>query len=166
MSWIDGLCNDGDHATRLVEFLADGGGALGQPAGATHDLRAGELCVRAMHAAQTIGRSITSESALSAQAAPIGWNISSEVAAALAELENAAKELDALQRDHRAATLAAVAPGKLTAADSFARIDIVRRLDRIAHHAWRAAMHLLGRGAYGDQRPAPTREHREQKERS
>lgn len=41
---------------------------------------------------------------------------------------------------------ASVAPGKLTAAASFARIDIVRRLGRIAHHAWRSATHLLGRG--------------------
>jgi phosphate:Na+ symporter len=27
-----------------------------------------------------------------------------------------------------------------------ARIDAARRLDRIAHHAWRSAAHLLGRG--------------------
>jgi phosphate:Na+ symporter len=99
-----------------------------------------------MHAAQAVGGSITAECALSAQAAPIGWNVSSEVAAALAELESAARELDALQRDHRATTLASVAPGELTAADALARIDAARRLDRIAYHAWRSATHLLGRG--------------------
>jgi phosphate:Na+ symporter len=106
-----------------------------------------------MRAAQAIGGSITSESALSAQAAPIGWSVSSDVAAALAEVERAATELDALQRDHRAATLASVAPGKLTAADAFARIDTFRRLDRLAHHAWRSAAHLLGRGARDDPDP-------------
>jgi phosphate:Na+ symporter len=110
-----------------------------------------------MRAAQTVAGSITSESALSAEAAPIGWSVSPEIAAALAELEGAARELDALQRDHRGAALAAVAPGKLSAADAFARIDAARRLDRIAHHAWRSAAHLLGRGAHADPgaRPRP-----------
>jgi len=134
-----------DHASRLVEVLADGG-LVGQPAGVPQDLRAAELCSQAMRAAQTAGGSITSETALSAQAAPISWSVSPEVAVALAEVEGAAKELDALQRDHRATTLASVAPGKLTAADAFARIDAARGLDRIAYHAWRSAAHLFGRG--------------------
>jgi phosphate:Na+ symporter len=103
-----------------------------------------------MHAAQAVGGPITSECALSAHAPPIGWSVSSEVAAALAGMEGAARELDALQRDHRAATLASVVPGELTAADAFARIDAARRLDQIAHHAWRSAAHLLGRGAHDD----------------
>jgi phosphate:Na+ symporter len=143
-----------DHALRLVEVLADGG-PPGQAAGGPHDLRAAELCAKALRAAQAVGDWITSEAALSAQAAPIGWSTSSEVAAALIEAEGAARQLVALQRDHRTATLAAVAPGKLTAADSFTRIDIVRRLERIAHHAWRSAAHLLGRGADGDLEPLP-----------
>ena len=70
----------------------------------------------------------------------------SDVAAALTDAEGAARELDALQRDHRAIALASVAPGKLTATDALAQIDAVRRLDGIAHHAWRSAAHLLGRG--------------------
>ena len=140
-----------DHATRLVEAMA-GDGVPGQSAGVPQDLRAAELCTRALRGAQMVGGSITSESALSAQAAPIGWSVSSEVTAALAEAEGAARDLQALQRDHRAATLASVAPGQLTAADAFARIDAVRRLDRIAHHAWRTAAHLLGRDALGQMR--------------
>jgi phosphate:Na+ symporter len=127
-----------------VEVVADGR-LPGQPAGGPHDLRAAELCAQAMRAAQTVGSSITSESALSPEAAPIGWSVSSAVAAALAGMEGTAQELDALQRDHRATTLAGVVPGELTAADALARIDAVRRLDRIAHHAWRSAAHLLGR---------------------
>lgn len=134
-----------DHASRLVEVLAEGG-IRGPSAGSTHGLHAAELCTQAMRAAQTVGSSITSECALSARAEPIGWASSPEVAAALVEIEEAARELDAAQRDHRAATLAAVAPGKLTAADALMRIDAARRLDRIAHHAWRSATHLLGRG--------------------
>jgi phosphate:Na+ symporter len=137
-----------EHASRLVEVLEDGG-STGQPGEGPSGLRAGELCAQALRAAQVVAGSITSECALSVKAAPIGWSVSSEVAAALAEAERAAKELDALQQDHRTATLAAVATGKLAAADSFARIDNVRRLDRIAHHAWRSAAHLVGRGAHG-----------------
>jgi phosphate:Na+ symporter len=106
-----------------------------------------------MHATQAIGSSITCESALSAQAAPIGWSISPEVAAALSEVESAAKELETLQREHRAMTLASVAPGRLAAADAFARIDTARRLDRIVRHAWRSSAHLLGRGGPDDPTP-------------
>ncbi len=134
-----------DHATRLVEVVAEGG-LPGGPTAASPDHRAVELCAKAMRAAQAIGNSITSESALTARAAPIGWSVSPEVVAALAEAEGAAAEIDALQRDHRAATLASVVPGKLTAADALARIDAARRVARIAHHAWRSAAHLLGRG--------------------
>lgn len=136
-----------DHTSRLVETMAAGG--LPSAEG-PEDLRPAELCTQTLRAAQTIGSSITSECALSAQAAPIGWKMSPEVAAALAEMEGVARELDALQRSHRAATLASVAPGKLTTAEALAQIDAVGRLDRIAHHAWRAAAHLLGRGARGD----------------
>lgn len=138
-----------DHASRLMEVLADNRLPT-KPAEAPSDRRAAELCTQAMRAAQAVGDSITSESALSTQAVPIGWSVSHEVDAALTEVEGAAKELAALQRDHRAATLAAVAPGKLTAADAFARIEAARRLDRIAHHAWRSAAHLPGRGEHGN----------------
>jgi phosphate:Na+ symporter len=99
-----------------------------------------------MRKTRMVAESITAESALTAQAESIGWTVSAEIAASLAQLEHAANELDAMQRDHRAATLVSVAPGKLTATEAFARIDGARRLDRITHHAWRAAAHLLGQG--------------------
>ncbi len=136
-----------DHAARLVEVLAEG--RLSVP----HDPRASVLCTQAMRATQAIAGSIISEAALSARAAPIGWSVSSEVAAALTKMETAASELDALQRDHRAATLSSVAPGKMTAAEAFARVEAVRRLDRIARHASRSAAHLLGREIHNDLSP-------------
>ncbi|ADH90711.1 Na+/Picotransporter [Ancylobacter novellus DSM 506] len=132
-----------DHAGRLAEIVA--GGVPAGP-GAAQDARAAGLCAQAMRAAQAVGGSITAETALSTQAAPIGWKVAPEVAAALGEAGGAARALDALQRGHRAATLAAVAPGELTAADALARIDTVRQLDALAHHAWRASAHLVGRG--------------------
>jgi len=131
-----------DHAARLVEVRAEAG-LQGQP----NDPRAVELCLQTLRAVQTVGNSITAEAALSAQAESIAWNVSFEVAAALAEAEDAARQLEAMQRDHRTATLASVVPGKLTAADAFTRIDALRRLDRMAHHAWRSAAHLVGRGS-------------------
>jgi len=137
-----------DHVWRLVEHLGEGD--FPRPAGgAADDRRPAALCLRGMRAAQAIGGSITSESALSAQAGPIGWTASSEVAAALDDMERVAAELEAVQRAHRAAMLASVAPGKLTVSDALARIEAARRLDRLAHHAWRAAAHLLGRPVDG-----------------
>ncbi len=134
-----------DHASRLVEVVA-GGPIPKSSTAAFDDLGASELCAKALRAAQMVGGSITSESALSAQAEPIGWSVSTEIAAALVEAEGAARELDVFERDHRVATLASVAPGKLTAADAFARIEAARRLNQIAHHAWRASAHLVGQG--------------------
>jgi phosphate:Na+ symporter len=134
-----------DHASRLAQIVTDGAPAEQPAAG---------LCAAAMRAVQTIGGSITSEAAFSIQATPIGWHVSPEVAAALAEAESMAKELDGLRRSHRATTIAAVAPGKLTAAEAFARIDAARQLDRITHHAWRSAAHLLGLGT-PESAPAP-----------
>lgn len=134
-----------DHALQLVQILGEGG-RPGQAPGAPDELRAAAMCDQALRATQTVAASITAESALTGRAEPIGWTVSADIDAALAVAERAAKELAALQRDHRAATLAAVAPGKLTVTEAFVRIDAARRLDRIAHHAWRSAAHLLGRG--------------------
>lgn len=140
-----------DHASRLVELATDGGLPL-RPAGATEAPVAGPF-LRSMAAAQAVGGSIVGESALSAQASPIGWRVSDEVAAALVGMEGAARELRALQRSHRAASLAAVAAGELTAADAFAQIEAAGRLDRVAQQAWLSAAHLLGRGGDGDPGP-------------
>jgi phosphate:Na+ symporter len=134
-----------DHTSRLVDVLADDG-LLRQVTGAPDDHGAAALCRTAMHATQAIARSITSETALSGQAASIGWTVSPEVAGALNEVEDASKQLGALQKNHRALTIASVAPGALNPVDAFAQIENVRRLDRIANHAWRSAAHLFGRG--------------------
>jgi len=138
-----------DHATRMVENMAAGrfiAAASTPDGGATLDLQATALCVRAMRGAEEVGASITAQTALSGHTDPIGWTVSVEVASELAELEAATGELDAIEQDHRGATLAAVAPGGMTAAEALTRIDNVRRLARLAHHAWRAAAHLVGRG--------------------
>jgi phosphate:Na+ symporter len=143
-----------DHASRLAEIFAEGG--LPRPAsGGPEDLRAAELCKQAMRWTQTIDESITGESGLSPRAEPIGWSVSAEVSSALVEIESAAKALDAMLPKHRAATLASVATGQLSATEAFERIDAVRRLERIAYHSWRSATHLLGLGVQSQDAPRP-----------
>jgi len=66
---------------------------------------------------------------------------------ALVQLERCAKELGELRRDHRRATLGSVGGGVLTADEAITRVDAMRRLEALAHHAWRSAAHLVGRGA-------------------
>lgn len=132
-----------DHASRLVSTF----GKLvssGPTSRTFYDPRAAARFKEAIAATQAIAESITSESALTQQAQPIGWTVSPQISAALAELEQAAKDIDVLQRDQRATILASVAPGQLNASEAFARIDAARRLNRLVHHAWRAAVHLLG----------------------
>jgi phosphate:Na+ symporter len=63
----------------------------------------------------------------------------------LGQLQDCAKALEELRRSHRRETLGAVASGTLTAGDAVARVDAVRILDGLAHHAWRSAAHLIGR---------------------
>ncbi|ALM82378.1 Na/Pi cotransporter family protein [Bordetella sp. N] len=140
-----------DHATRLVENVAAGPGIVssGPTADAAPlDAQAAALCARAMGEMAEVAASITAQRALSGRADPVAWELSAEAQAELAEMADATQALDALEREHRAATLAAVTPGKLTAAEALARIDNVRRLARIAHHAWRASEHLLGRAGH------------------
>jgi phosphate:Na+ symporter len=57
-------------------------------------------------------------------------------------LERYSNELSALLSTHRRTTLDSVASGTLTANGAIASVDAVRLLDRLAHHAWRASVHL------------------------
>jgi phosphate:Na+ symporter len=54
--------------------------------------------------------------------------------------------LSELRRTHRRATLGEVAKGALTADEAIVRVDSVRNLETLAHHAWRSTAHLVGRG--------------------
>jgi phosphate:Na+ symporter len=65
---------------------------------------------------------------------------------AIAELERCTTQLGEIRRTHRSATLGAVANGALTADVAFVRVEAVRGLEALSHHAWRSAAHLVGRG--------------------
>jgi phosphate:Na+ symporter len=58
------------------------------------------------------------------------------------DLERCSNELAELLSTHRRSTLDSVASGTLTANGAIASVDAVRLLDRLAHHAWRASVHL------------------------
>jgi phosphate:Na+ symporter len=125
-------------------------------------MRAAEVCAVAMRSAASLAAEVSALPGFSDRAIPIGprrelkTSFDSEeglgatqesTEQALAQLERCAKELGELRRDHRRATLSSVAGGALTADEAITRVDAVRRLEAIAHHAWRSAAHLLGRSA-------------------
>ena len=125
-------------------------------------MRAADVCAVAMRGAATLAAEVSASPGFSDRAIPIGSgrelkaSFESEeglgatqesIEQALAQLERCAKELGELRRDHRRATLSSVAVGALTADEAITRVDAIRRLEALAHHAWRSAAHLLGRAA-------------------
>jgi phosphate:Na+ symporter len=136
-----------DHTSRLAE-LAGEMPAFGKASLGSEDERAVRLCVEAMRSAASAAGEVA---ALPGDpAVPAGGGLPSEPVPSaektLVCLEQSAKALDELRRAHRAATLGAVASGALTADEAIVRVDAVRRLEALVHHAWRAVAHLLGRG--------------------
>jgi phosphate:Na+ symporter len=151
-----------DHASRLVEIVGEKAEFVTPPDG-SEDMRAAEMCVEAMRSAASLAAEVAALPASSNDAAlfqpqhpPTGSldskkeRRSATVASTeqtLAQLEHWAKALGELRRDHRSATLSSVASGAVTADEAIARVDAVQRLEALAHHAWRSAAHLVGRGA-------------------
>jgi phosphate:Na+ symporter len=137
-----------DHVSRLAEIGGeepDSSVTQGGP----DEARAAALCAEAMRAAVAAVHEIAQEAALSESAAPIAALETPDAGAALATLEDAAKKLGDLRRAHRGPTLAKVGAGEITADQALARIESVRRLETLAHHAWRGVAHLLGEAEVG-----------------
>jgi phosphate:Na+ symporter len=99
---------------------------------------AGEVAVLIAESAQATPASRCTEAATGAAAVSTGQ--------ALAKLERCAMQLGELRRTHRRATLGAVADGTLAADAAIVRVDTLRTLEALAHHAWRSSAHLVGRG--------------------
>jgi phosphate:Na+ symporter len=144
-----------DHASRLAEAAGEGID-FGTASGGPDDARAAALCADAMQTAAAVAGEVAAlpgaapiepprETLGSAAAAAVSAPATS-TEDAVARLERGAKELSELRRTHRAATLSAVANGALTAGDAIVRVDTVRTLEALTHHAWRSAAHLVGRG--------------------
>jgi phosphate:Na+ symporter len=123
-----------DHASRFAETAAVET-TFAQVKEAPEDARAAELCGEAMRDAAAVAGAVAAGPDPSAAATE----------AALVRLERCAQDLGELRRSHRATTLSAVAPGALSADAAITRVDTVRRLEALAHHAWRAAAYLAAR---------------------
>lgn len=138
-----------DHAARLADAASETG-ILAVHDG-TEAIRTAQLCTEALKYTFEIAARVaaapgirpddeTSSSELSDT--PIG-DSPTRMQELLLRLEQCSRDLHLLQKDHRVVTLAAIANGSMTASDAMASIDAVRRLDAIAHHAWRSASQLI-----------------------
>ena len=97
-------------------------------------MRAARLCAEAMRNAVAIADTVVAVADIPAQPA-------------LLHLEHCAIALRELQGAHRKTTLSSVGGGAVSADEAMAGVDAIRRLDALAHHAWRSSAHLVGSGA-------------------
>jgi phosphate:Na+ symporter len=134
-----------DHASRLADFAREDL-TLAASKDETDGIRVVEICEATLASASEAVNDVAGEAALSDSAEPLRSLETRGATSALARAEQAAQALRDLLPAHRRATLGGVAQGLLTAQDAMARVDLVRRLDAAAHHAWRSAAHLHGRG--------------------
>jgi phosphate:Na+ symporter len=140
-----------DNASRLAEIAGEKGEFRSAHSG-SEDVRARELCAEAMRNAVSIADEVGALPGTLHQTAPDeALDGRKEVGApggpteqTLAQLEQCANTLRVLQTEHRKAALSSVADGAVTADEAMTRVDTVRRLDALAHHAWRSAAHLVG----------------------
>jgi phosphate:Na+ symporter len=143
-----------DHASRLAE-TANGKIDFGTLGSSPDDARAGQLCADAMRSATLVAGEVEcppdiGQAARATPAPPCSDATSGAAAASteepLVRLERSATRLKEMQPSYRGATLGAVANGTLSADAAIVHVDTVRSLEALAHHAWRSAAHLLGRG--------------------
>jgi phosphate:Na+ symporter len=142
-----------NHASRLAEVAAETD--TGTVPDRAEALRAVQLCAEALNCAAEIAAQVAAapDSRLNDDAhrkpsssRELNAQITGSASPAqevLLRLEQCAKDLHSLQKDHRVATLGAIAKGSMTANEAMASVDTVRRLDAIAHHAWRSASQLV-----------------------
>jgi phosphate:Na+ symporter len=144
-----------NHASRLAGVAAEDNDSWTVHNG-EEDVRAARLCADAMRYAAEIAAQVSAATSFSLksdahrESQPFDATVidpTSPIQEVLGRLEQAAKDLRSLQKNHRAATLGAIANGSITASEAMASVDIVRRLDAVAHHAWRSASQLLEAGA-------------------
>jgi phosphate:Na+ symporter len=119
-----------------------------------------------LHAIDHLGRLITAcrepharatgwqgrlEAPLSTLAAELdvaaSWLAAVDDAAPTATLEAASRELAAYRRDQRGATLVRTARGELAPDAASRDLEMMRWIDRVGYHAWRAIVHLDPRAA-------------------
>jgi phosphate:Na+ symporter len=142
--WLISTVHALDHTAQLA-------GAIGEKAkidvtlDSSDERRAAALCAEALRSAAAVAAPLAHPPApRPALSAASGVEPADPADEVVARLEHCSKELADLRLEHRRATLESVASGTLSANDAIARVEAVRLLDRLAHHAWRAAAHLAG----------------------
>lgn len=125
-----------DHATRLADALRE---LSFDPRllDVDNERRAVMLCRRCAEAARQVARTV----------APDDPSIKGDAQPASLVLEmlvDSSRELADLRRAHRLATLESSGPGGMPVDAAMRRVELVRQLDRIGYHLWRAGAHLLG----------------------
>src|SRR5499427_879975 len=138
-----------DHASRLAEVAGEKGEFGSGPSG-SDDGDAPRLCAEAMRNAVLIAGKVGALPHAQDEATPVKvLDREKEASAngssrkeAIVQLEHCAKTLRELQQAHRKETLSSVAVGMVSADEAITRVDTVRRLETLAHHAWRSAAHL------------------------
>jgi phosphate:Na+ symporter len=118
-----------DYTSRLAEVVSEDS-QITLPTDSPEDQRAAGLCAECARNALVAAKLVEAPSAESAR--PV-----------ILRLEHGSIELADLRRSHRQTTLAAAGTGVLNPDEAIARVELVRRLDRIASYAWRAAAHLV-----------------------
>jgi len=116
-----------DYASRFAEVVSEDP-QIRPASDSPEDQRAVELCAESMRSA-----------AVAVAVPPV-----QSTRQAIVQLERCSKEMDDLRRTHRRATLQAAGAGALNAGEAIARVEAVRRLERLAHYAWQAITHLAG----------------------
>jgi len=143
-----------DHASRFADIAREELAFEGAKGG-SEDERVVQFFEETLGSAALAVSDVADETGLSDAGEPIKSLDTPSAASALTKVQQGAQALRELRRAHRSTTLGAVAKGLLTAEEAMASVDFVRRLDAAAHHAWRSAAHLNGRGDERLERPAP-----------
>ena len=139
-----------DEASRLAEVAGEKGELALVPSG-SEDVRAAELCAEAMRNAILITAEVGALPDAYDRTPPVeALDRQKKVAAdgppteqAMVQLEHCAKTLRELQPAYRKVALSSVASGAVSADEAVARVDFVRRLEALAHYAWRCSAYLL-----------------------
>ena len=127
-----------DYTSRLAEVAGESR-ELASAGSEPEDVLAAELCAGAMRYAAVIAGQVGSLPIVAEQ----GVAHEAAVDHPFVQLEHCAKTLRELQPVHRTETIRSVGAGAVTADEALASVETVRRLEAIAHHAWRSASHLV-----------------------
>ena len=153
--WFISTLHALEHTIRLAEAIKENV-EIG-PDG-VEERRAVALCAKAMRSASSIAKLLVhspvpkseeprpTEQPTMVGVRPVDTDTTpaASLDKAIVCLEHCSTELTELLPSHRRATLESVASGTLTANDAIAHVEMVRFLDRLAHHAWRASAHIAG----------------------